>query len=85
MIRKVFSATLASALLVCGAAQATETIVWWDFLSGGDGVRMKAHARRVQQGARRQGRDRRDDARMGRAVLQQGADLGRRSARAPTS
>ena len=25
-----------------GAAHATETIVWWDFLSGGDGVRMKA-------------------------------------------
>ena len=25
-----------------GAARAEETIVWWDFLSGGDGVRMKA-------------------------------------------
>ena len=25
-----------------GAAQAKDTIVWWDFLSGGDGVRMKA-------------------------------------------
>ena len=34
-------------------------------------------ARRVQQGARRQGQDRRDHPRMGRAVLHQGADLGR--------
>src|ERR1700743_350569 len=25
-----------------GAARAEDTIVWWDFLSGGDGVRMKA-------------------------------------------
>jgi multiple sugar transport system substrate-binding protein len=30
------------ALLAVGAAQAKETVVWWDFLSGGDGVRMKA-------------------------------------------
>ncbi len=29
-------------MLAAGAARATETIVWWDFLSGGDGVRMKA-------------------------------------------
>jgi len=42
MIRKVLWATLASATLMVGAARATETIVWWDFLSGGDGVRMKA-------------------------------------------
>ena len=42
MIRKAFMATLACALLAAGAARATETIVWWDFLSGGDGVRMKA-------------------------------------------
>ena len=42
MMRKIFWATLASATLMAGAAQATETIVWWDFLSGGDGVRMKA-------------------------------------------
>ena len=42
MIRKAFTATLACALLAAGAARATETIVWWDFLSGGDGVRMKA-------------------------------------------
>ena len=42
MIRRVLYATLASAALMVGAAHATETIVWWDFLSGGDGVRMKA-------------------------------------------
>ena len=30
------------AALSIGAAQAQEDVVWWDFLSGGDGVRMKA-------------------------------------------
>ena len=56
MIRKILYAALASAALMIGAAQATETIVWWDFLSGGDGIRMKAmldefnkeHAGKVQ-------------------------------------
>ncbi len=42
MIRKILYATLASAALTVGAARAEETIVWWDFLSGGDGVRMKS-------------------------------------------
>jgi multiple sugar transport system substrate-binding protein len=42
MIRKVLYATLASMALTVGAARAEDTIVWWDFLSGGDGVRMKA-------------------------------------------
>ena len=42
MIRKVLYAALASAALTIGVAHAEETIVWWDFLSGGDGVRMKA-------------------------------------------
>jgi multiple sugar transport system substrate-binding protein len=41
MIRKIFYAGIATAALMIGAAHATETIVWWDFLSGGDGVRMK--------------------------------------------
>jgi multiple sugar transport system substrate-binding protein len=41
MIRKVLCAALASTALMVGVAQATETIVWWDFLSGGDGIRMK--------------------------------------------
>ena len=42
MIRKVLYATLASLALSLSAARAEDTIVWWDFLSGGDGVRMKA-------------------------------------------
>ena len=42
MIRKIFCAGIATAALMVGAAHATETIVWWDFLSGGDGIRMKA-------------------------------------------
>ena len=42
MIRKILCAGLASVGLMTTAAYATETIVWWDFLSGGDGVRMKA-------------------------------------------
>lgn len=35
-------AMLSTALLSVGAVQAQETVVWWDFLSGGDGVRMKS-------------------------------------------
>src|SRR5258708_10678074 len=42
MIRKVLFATLASMALAVSAARAEDTIVWWDFLRGGDGVRMKA-------------------------------------------
>ncbi len=42
MIRKIIGAALATTVLMIGAARAEETIVWWDFLSGGDGVRMKA-------------------------------------------
>ena len=42
MIRKVLYATLATMALTVSAARAEDTIVWWDFLSGGDGVRMKA-------------------------------------------
>ena len=39
-IRKVL---MLSALLVVASAsaQATETVIWWDFLGGGDGIRMK--------------------------------------------
>ncbi|WP_027833324.1 extracellular solute-binding protein [Maritalea myrionectae] len=39
-MRKIL-AIAASALLATSAAQAAETVVWWDFLGGGDGVRMK--------------------------------------------
>jgi multiple sugar transport system substrate-binding protein len=42
VIRKILYAGVASLGLMTTAAYATETIVWWDFLSGGDGVRMKA-------------------------------------------
>ncbi|GHA33137.1 sugar ABC transporter substrate-binding protein [Devosia pacifica] len=31
-----------AALAMTSAAQAQQTVVWWDFLAGGDGVRMKA-------------------------------------------
>ena len=41
-MRKLFLAALATTALSFSAAQAKETIVWWDFLGGGDGVRMKS-------------------------------------------
>jgi len=42
VIRKFLFAALATTALGLGAAQAKDTIVWWDFLGGGDGVRMKS-------------------------------------------
>lgn len=45
MIRKILTtALLGTALMTVavGGAMAKDTIVWWDFLGGGDGVRMKA-------------------------------------------
>ncbi len=42
-------AMLSTALLSVSAAQAQETVVWWDFLSGGDGVRMKALIERFNE------------------------------------
>ena len=44
MIRKIVSAALLSTALLgtaVGGALAQETVVWWDFLGGGDGIRMK--------------------------------------------
>ena len=41
MIRRILYAALAATALMAGAARAEETVVWWDFLGGGDGVRMK--------------------------------------------
>ncbi len=42
MIAKTMKAALvASALMVTGAYAQTVEVTWWDFLSGGDGVRMK--------------------------------------------
>jgi len=44
VIRNLVRAALLSSALftVAGGALAAENVVWWDFLSGGDGVRMKA-------------------------------------------
>jgi multiple sugar transport system substrate-binding protein len=43
VIRKLFLAALTTTMLAgAGSALAKETLVWWDFLGGGDGVRMKA-------------------------------------------
>lgn len=43
MIRKILRlAVLGAALGATGAVTAAETIQWWDFFTGGDGVRMKA-------------------------------------------
>src|SRR5579863_166043 len=41
MIRRILYAAAVTVALVSGVAHATETVVWWDFLGGGDGVRMK--------------------------------------------
>jgi multiple sugar transport system substrate-binding protein len=43
MIGKILGPLVVSAAIAfgVGAAQAAETVVWWDFLGGGDGVRMK--------------------------------------------
>jgi multiple sugar transport system substrate-binding protein len=45
VIRKIVSTALLSTALMTvavGGAMAKDTIIWWDFLGGGDGVRMKA-------------------------------------------
>ena len=56
MIRRILYAAAVTVALMSGVARAEETVVWWDFLSGGDGVRMKkliedfnaAHAGNIQ-------------------------------------
>ena len=42
-MNRIITKMLATAALVsfAGMAQAQETVVWWDFLGGGDGIRMK--------------------------------------------
>lgn len=40
-MKRLFSAAVLAAVFSAPVAQATETVVWWDFLGGGDGVRMK--------------------------------------------
>ena len=41
MFKKILSAAVLSSALFVSSAWAKETVVWWDFLGGGDGVRMK--------------------------------------------
>lgn len=41
MLKKFFTAAVLSSVIFAGSAFAKETVVWWDFLGGGDGVRMK--------------------------------------------
>jgi multiple sugar transport system substrate-binding protein len=41
MLKTILKAALLSSALFATSAYAKETVVWWDFLGGGDGVRMK--------------------------------------------
>lgn len=41
MLRKTLKVALLATSLFATGAYAKETVVWWDFLGGGDGVRMK--------------------------------------------
>jgi multiple sugar transport system substrate-binding protein len=41
MFTRTLKGALAASALFAGAAQAQEVVEWWDFLGGGDGVRMK--------------------------------------------
>ena len=41
MISKFLKVVLFSSVLFATGAQAKEDVVWWDFLGGGDGIRMK--------------------------------------------
>ena len=40
-MKNMIKAALLATVMAATAAQAKETVVWWDFLGGGDGVRMK--------------------------------------------
>jgi ABC-type glycerol-3-phosphate transport system substrate-binding protein len=54
----MLKAAIVATLGFAGVAKAEETVVWWDFLGGGDGVRMKkliedfnaAHAGQITDG-----------------------------------
>jgi multiple sugar transport system substrate-binding protein len=56
MFARTLKGALVASTMFVGAAQAQEVVEWWDFLGGGDGVRMKqlieefnaAHAGKVQ-------------------------------------
>ncbi len=40
-VSKMLKAAIVATIGFAGVARAEETVVWWDFLGGGDGVRMK--------------------------------------------
>ena len=40
-MKTILASAMLAMLTVGGVAQAKETVIWWDFLGGGDGVRMK--------------------------------------------
>ena len=40
-MKTILATAMLAMLTVGGVAQAKETVIWWDFLGGGDGVRMK--------------------------------------------
>ena len=42
MIKRTMMAVLLSSAVMASGSFAKETVVWWDFLGGGDGVRMKS-------------------------------------------
>lgn len=42
MMKRTMLAALLSSALMASGSYAKETVVWWDFLGGGDGVRMKS-------------------------------------------
>ena len=67
-------ATAALATWITGA-QAQEKVVWWDFLGGGDGVRMKTLIEKFNKENAGQDRDPGDHPRLGRALLHQGPDV----------
>jgi len=41
IVKGILKAAILASVCFTGVAKAEETIVWWDFLGGGDGVRMK--------------------------------------------
>jgi multiple sugar transport system substrate-binding protein len=41
-VKTMKAALVASALMVTGVHAQTVEVTWWDFLGGGDGVRMKS-------------------------------------------
>ncbi len=42
MLRRTLKAALVASVMMATGGYAKETVVWWDFLGGGDGVRMKS-------------------------------------------